>query len=48
MSEISRQELIDYLRVFNPKNYADAYYESLSDKQLQTMYNELLDVTHRG
>lgn len=47
MSDISRDELIAYLQVFNPKNYADAYYESLSTNQLQEMYNELLDATHR-
>ena len=43
MSDISRDELTAYLQVFNPKNYADAYYESLSQEQLQKMYNELLE-----
>ena len=43
MSDISRDELIAYLQVFNPRNYADAYYESLNNEQLQAMYNELLE-----
>lgn len=44
MSDFSREELIEYLKVFNPKNYADAFYENSSDEQLQAMYKDLLEV----
>lgn len=48
MSDFSREELIEYLKVFNPKNYADAFYENSSDEQLQEMYNKLIDAQKMG
>ena len=38
--ELTREELIMYLQTFNTKNYADSYFETLSDEELLKLYHE--------
>ncbi|MFF5993684.1 hypothetical protein AAGS61_02865 [Lysinibacillus sp. KU-BSD001] len=37
---LTREELIMYLQTFNAKNYADSYFEKLTDEELLKLYNE--------
>ena len=43
--ELTREELIMYLQTFNTKNYADSYFETLSDEELMKLYNEKIGGT---
>ena len=41
--QLTRDELIMYLQAFNTKNYADSYFETLSDEELLKLYNEKIE-----
>jgi len=42
---LTREELIMYLQTFNTKNYADSYFETLSDEELLKLYHEKIGGT---